>query len=94
MKYLVRLNRKAINMLTLKVNAKLLWEVEQAGTRDSEKVIWHCEDVRIDARPIRELFQMPVEGDPPWQLECFGTCARGQDNAIVIRTGPATDSGN
>ena len=94
MRYLVRLNPKAFNPLTLKVIASRLWEIEQCGTRDSEAVIWHCADVRINEKHIREFFQMPKEGEKPWQIERFGTCARGQDNAIVILTGVSDASGN
>jgi hypothetical protein len=94
MRYQIRLNPKAFNPLTLQVIAKRLWEVEQVGNRDSEPVIWHCADVRIDDQHVRELFQMPKPGEPPWQIERYGTCARGQDDAIVIVTGPADASGN
>ena len=94
MRYLLRLNPKAFNPLTGKVIAARLWEIEQTGNRDSESVVWHAADVRIDSTHVRELFQMPKEGEKPWQIERFGTCVRGQDNAIVILTGPADDSGN
>ena len=94
MRYLIRLNPKAFNPLTQKVIAKRLWEVEQCANRDSEAVIWHCADVRIDQQHVRELFQMPKEGEKPWQIERFGTCVRGHDDAIVIQTGEADASGN
>ncbi len=94
MRYLVRLNPKAINPLTLQVNAKLLWEVEQVSTRDSEAVLWHAADIRIDKQHVRELFQLPKPGEKPWQTECWGVCLRGQDNAIEIKTGPQDASGN
>ena len=94
MKYLVRLNPRAINPITRKIIASRLWEIEQCATKDSEKVIWHGQDVRIDATPIRELFTVPKEGEPPWQGEYYGICVRGQDNAVEIRTGPADVSGN
>jgi hypothetical protein len=94
MKYIVRLNPKAINPLTLQVNAKLLWEIEQVGNRDSESVIWHCADVRIDDKHVREFFRLLKTGETPWQMECFGTVVRGQDNAIEIHTGPSDASGN
>lgn len=94
MKYFIRLNPKAINPLTLRVNPARLWEVEQAGTRDSELVIWHAADVRIDKQHVRELFQLPREGEKPWQIERYGVCVRSQDNALEIITGPQDASGN
>lgn len=94
MKYIVRLNPKAFNPITQRVIATRLWEIEQCGNRDSDRVIWHAADVRINEQHVRELFQMPKEGEKPWQIECFGTCARGQDNAVVIRTGAPDASGN
>lgn len=89
MKYKVRLNPKALNPLTMKINEKLLWEVEQClalggnGRTDSEKVIWHCADVRIDKTPIGKLFRL----ESKWELEVEGMALRGQDNAIEIHTG-------
>ena len=94
MRYIIRLNPRAFNPITRKVIAARLWEVEQCGNRDSEKVIWHCADVRVDKQHVRELFQLPKEGEQPWQHECFGICVRGQDNAIEIHTGAADVSGN
>ena len=94
MKYIVRLNSKAYNPLTRKVIEERLWEIEQCASKDSEKVIWHCADVRIDATPIRELYQLPKEGEQPWQAEYFGICVRGQDNAIEIHTGRQDASGH
>ena len=100
MKYIVRLNPRAINPLTLRVNAKLLWEIEQCehkggdGRMDSEKVIWHCAEVRVGGRHVREFFQLPKEGEKPWQMECFGICMRGLDDAIEIITGASDASGN
>jgi hypothetical protein len=100
MKYLVRLNLKAYNPLTRKWAPNLLWEIEQCekiggnGRQDSEPIIWHCEDVRIDQTPIRKLFKLAGDGEKPWQLEVWGICVRGQDNAIEIHTGPQDVSGN
>ena len=100
MKYFIRLNPKAINPLTLRVNASRLWEIEQCeshgkdGRLDSEAVIWHGADVRIDGQHIRELFQLPAQGERPWQIERYGVCTRGADDAIEIRTGAADASGN
>ncbi len=94
MRYLVRLNPRAINALTLKINPKLLWEVEQASSRDSETVVWHCADVKVDGRHIREVFELPKQGEKPWQMEYYGVCTRGQDDAIEIKTGPKDASGN
>jgi hypothetical protein len=100
LKYLVRLNPRAINPLTLKVNAKVLWEIEQCekvgggGRQDSERVIWHCSDVRIDDKHVREFFKLPKDGEKPWQMECFGICLRGQDDVVEIHTGDPDASGN
>lgn len=94
MKYIVRLNQKAFDPVTRKVNADRLWEIEQKATKDSEKVIWHCADIRIDQTPIREIFTMPQEGQPLWQTEYFGICVRGQDNVVEIHTGDRDASGN
>jgi hypothetical protein len=96
----VRLNPRAYNPLTRKVIPSRLWEVEQCektggnGRQDSEKVIWHCADVRIGDTPIRKLFKLPKEGEGPWQIEVWGVCVRGQDDAIEIRTGAHDVSGN
>jgi hypothetical protein len=84
MKYLVRLNPKALNPLTGKIIPGRLWEVEQCADKDSEKVIWHCADVRVDATPIRELFQL-LPGIP-WEGAYFGICIRGQDDVVEIHT--------
>lgn len=86
MRYLVRLNKKAINPLTGKLNPKLRWEVVQKADKDSQKVTWHCEDVRIGNEPAYTFFKLPA---PPktiwdWELHYIGTVARGQDNAVVI----------
>lgn len=104
MRYVVRLNPKAINPLTHKLTLSRLWEVEQcestgrlwaSGTPDSERVIWHAADVRIDDKPIRELFTLPALGSTePWKIECHGIAVRGQDNAIEIHTGAHDASGN
>ena len=90
MKYLVRLNKRAFNPVTKRVVPGRVWEVEQAANRDSEKVIWHCGDVRIDGVPVRDLFDLT----PEWEHVCFGICVRGQDDAIEIWTGPHDVSGN
>ena len=94
MKYIVRINPGAYNLLTKRIDAKRIWEVEQCANKDSERVIWHCADVRIDDKPIYQLFVRPKEGEKPWQLECWGICARGQDNAIEIKSGKSDASGN
>lgn len=100
MKYLVRLNLKAYNPITRKVIAGRLWEVEQClkmggnGIINSEPVIWHCADVRVDQTPIRELFRLAKDGEKPWELEVWGICVRGQDNAIELHTGDHDVSGN
>ena len=84
MKYIVRLNPRAFNPITKKVIPERLWEVEQCANRDSEKVIWHCADVRIGELPIRMFFTLPKAGEPPTELKFSGICTRGQDNAICI----------
>lgn len=87
MKYVVRLNTKAYNPLTGKLVASRLWEVEQCANRDSEKVIWHCADVRINQKPIREIFTLPKPGEAPFEVTYFGICIRGQDDVVEIREG-------
>lgn len=99
MKYILRINPRAYNPLSNELIPERLWEVEQCETRgrngrvDSEKVIWHCADVRIDSHPIKELFELPKEGEKPWSMEMYGICVRGQDNAIEIKTGKHDASG-
>jgi hypothetical protein len=62
-----------------------LWEVEQRADKDSERVIWHCANVRIGVNPIEYFFTVPKKNEPPWELHYQGTCyTDGQDNAIVI----------
>ena len=94
MKYIIRLNPRAFNPLTHKLNVSRQWEVEQVASRDSERVIWHCRDVRVDQTPIRELFKLPTVGSPPWDMTCFGVCVRGADDALEIKTSKADASGN
>lgn len=109
MKYIVRLNLRAYNPLTRQVIANRLWEVEQAekmggnGRQDSERVVWHCAAVRIDQKDIEQIapitayreFGKPLSVDEkPWELEVWGVCVRGQDNAIEIHTGKSDVSGN
>ena len=109
MKYIIRLNSRAVHPLTRRVSVKLLWEVEQSekiggnGRIDSPVVIWHCENVRIDGKPIdsliplealRDFGKSPVIGEKRWALEVWGICSRGSDDAIEIRTTPKAASGN
>lgn len=98
MRYLVRLNPKAFNQLTRKVNASRLWEIEQCAfgvtPNISEKVIWHCAEVRVDDKMIQTLFTLPGKDEKPWEAEFFGICVRGQDNAVEIKTGAHDVSGN
>ena len=100
MKYIIRLNPKAFNPLIREVIAERLWEVEQCawrgrdGNQDSEKVIWHCADVRIDSTPIRELYKPLNLGEKVWEWGGSGICVRGQDNVIEIKTGSQDASGN
>ena len=84
MNYIVRLNPRAWNPLTKRVDATRLWEVEQVANKDSERVIWHCADVRIGELPIRMFFTLPKAGEPPTELKFSGICTRGQENEIVI----------
>lgn len=84
MKYLVRLNPKAFNPLTGKVIVSRLWEIEQCANKDSEKVIWHCADVRVNGVPICQIFTLPKDGEKPFELEASGIIYRGQDNAVEI----------
>jgi hypothetical protein len=93
-RYLIRLNPKAFNPLTKKVIANRLWEIEQCADKDSEKVIWHGADVRIDSTSIRELYRLPQAGEKPWEIEVFGACMRAQDDAILICTGAHDVSGH
>lgn len=94
MKYVVRLNPKAFNPITQKVDYKRVWEIEQCATKDSEKVIWHGADVKINGNPIRNYFTVPKPGEKPWSFECYGICLRGLDEALELRTGPCDASGN
>jgi hypothetical protein len=94
MRYILRLNPKAYNPITRDIVASRLWEVEQCVSRDSEKVTWHCADIRIDSAPIREFFKLPKQGEPPWEKVVYGICVRGQDNVVEIHTGSEHDSGN
>jgi hypothetical protein len=109
MKYLIRLNPRAVNPLTRKVIASKLWEVEPCekiggnGRADSPAVIWHCSEIRIDGKSIaqlapieayRELAHPAVSGAARWLLEIWGVCSRGADDAIEIRTTAADVSGN
>lgn len=94
MKYIVRLNPRAVDPLTRKVIPERLWEVEQCANKDSEKVRWHCAEVRIESKSICTMYKLSESGAKPWEMEVFGTCVRGADDAIEIRTGAADASGN
>jgi hypothetical protein len=88
MKYIVRLNPKAWNPITNRVEPSRLWEVEQCATKDSEKVIWHRANVRIGERGINELFVLQKPGEAPTELHFEGIIVGGgQDNALVIVEG-------
>jgi hypothetical protein len=87
MKYLVRLNPKGFNPITQKVIPSRLWEVEQCANKDSEKVIWHCAEVRISGRPMHEIFVLPKKGEKPFEVAAYGMVIRGQDDAIEILEG-------
>lgn len=87
MKYLVRLNPRAYNPLTKRINSAVIWEVEQVATKDSEKVLWHCSDVKIDGESIQKLFKFPKRGEKPTEMEFFGICTRdGYADAVNILT--------
>ena len=87
LRYIVRLNPKAYNILTKRIDAGRIWEVEQVGNKDSEKVIWHCSDVKIDEKPIQKLFPFPKPGEKPVQMEFSGIAMRdGYHDAILIST--------
>ena len=94
MRYIIRLNAKAFNPITQKVDMKRVWEIEQCASRDSEAVTWHDGNVRIDGEPIGARFKAPGPGEPAWRFECYGICVRSQDNAFDILTGPHDASGN
>ena len=93
-RYLVRINPRAWNPITQKVDTAHVWEVEQCKTKDSAKVKWHCAAVSVNGAPIREFFRIPKQGEPPWEFECYGICLRGQDDTIELHTGPKEASGN
>jgi hypothetical protein len=87
LKYIVRLNPRAYNPLTRKIDPSRLWEVEQCADKDSGKVLWHCANVKINGTYIREIFVLPKEGEKPFERTYNGICFRGQDDAIEIREG-------
>jgi hypothetical protein len=86
MRYIVRLNPKAYNPITQKVIANRVWEVEQCANKDSEKVIWHCAEVRINGTPMRELFTLPKPGEV-FEVKATGIVTRAYDDAIEITNG-------
>lgn len=94
MKYTVRLNPKAVNPLTHKIDVSRIWEVEQCADRDSERIKWHCAEVQINDMPINKFFYTTKPGEPAWEFTTYGIAVRGQDNAIVIRTGKHDASGH
>jgi hypothetical protein len=103
MKYTIRLNIKAWNPLTSKVDTRRVWEVEQAQNKDSASAVWHCANVIIrqhDGKeiPIIDLFaqarllqakepKVPGQKRPPIEFVYWGIVMRGQDDAIVIQEG-------
>lgn len=86
MRYLVRINPRAVNPLTKRIDETRVWEVEQCRSTDSERVKWHCADVNIDGVNITKIFQFPKKGEPPTEMEFYGIVARGADDAIQILT--------
>jgi hypothetical protein len=86
-KYIVRLNPRAYNPVTHQLIKARLWEVEQCANKDSEKVIWHCAEVRINGTPMRSLFTLPKDGEKPFEVHASGIVARGYDDAIEIMDG-------
>jgi hypothetical protein len=85
-RYIVRLNSRSINPISKKIDESRVWEVEQAKTKDSEAVRWHCGDVQVDGMSIARLFKFPKPGEPPTELTFHGICTRNYDDAILIST--------
>ena len=86
MKYQVRINPRAVNPLTKAIDESRIWEVEQCRTKDSERVKWHCADVKVDGEPITKIFKFPKKGEPPTEMEFYGIITRDYDDAISIST--------
>jgi hypothetical protein len=87
MKYVVRLNVRAFNPVTRKIDARRMWEVEQCKTNDSPGVKWQCANVLLNGKSINELFVLPKEGEPPFEAVIHGIAVRGIGDAIEIREG-------
>lgn len=80
MKYIIRPNPNAYNLITRKVDLSRFWEIEQCADPNSEKVIWHCATVRRGNEIVRDL-------PPDTVLELYGIVVRGADDAIVVLEG-------
>lgn len=88
MRYTVRLNPRAYNPITRRNEESRRWEVVQeeikGGTgHDSESVIWHSAEVRVDGAPVQALFDA---AKAPKELKFHGVVFRAADNAIEITT--------
>lgn len=105
MKYLVRLNFKAVNPLTGAVDPKRLWEVEQCKDKDNPSVSWHCESVVVGGKPIEQLIdkvrfvrnsvEASIKKQKLPEIEFYGIVYRdGQTGAIVIDSRKADASGH
>jgi hypothetical protein len=85
MQYIVRLNPRAFNPMTRQIIKSRLWEVEQCADKDNEKIVWHCENVKINDTYINQIFVLPKEGEPLFERTYNGICIRGADDAIEIK---------
>lgn len=99
MEYVIRINPKAFNILTKRIDERRLWEVEQSewsgrsGNRDSEKVIWHTANVKINETPIDRYIvenKLALKG---LEIKLSGIAVIDGDNAIKILTGKHDVSG-
>lgn len=99
MKYTVRLNPKAYNALTGRVDPRRVWEVEQNPDKDSGRVIWHCENVTVRDRDgvvktierlISEKYGGIKKSEPtanPVTFDFSGIVVRAADESIMIIEG-------
>jgi len=76
MKYIVRVNKKAMNPITRKIIPEIVWEVEQVKTKDSPAVVWHSANVTVDETPIVNLFPIPQKGKPMPEVSFEGIAVR------------------
>jgi hypothetical protein len=93
MDYIIRLNPRAMNPLTKRIDERRLWEVEQcewsgrSGNRDSEKVIWHFADVKINETPIVQYLKENKIALKGLEIKLSGIAVIDGSNAIKILTG-------